>query len=167
MLVVSFGAAPAAWAGDLTNEEMRSLDERVQAIKSDVLEIAAELTQLEEKLLYPSNTQVAVFVSMSDGQIAALDSLEIQFDGEPVAHHIYSYKELEALGKGGVQRIYTGNLSIGDHDLEVLISGTLPSGRSIALTQRFTIDKQVKPRLVTLELAKSESGEILVELGDG
>jgi hypothetical protein len=37
--------------------EMRSLDEQVQEIKTDVLGIAAELTRLEEKLLYPSGTQ--------------------------------------------------------------------------------------------------------------
>ena len=73
-LAVPFGAL----AQDVNTEEMRSLDERVQSIKSDVLEIAAELTQLEEKLLYPSSTQVAVFVSMAKGYAGDLDSVEIR-----------------------------------------------------------------------------------------
>src|SRR5262245_38151507 len=87
-------------------QQMQSLDEQVQEIKSDVLGIATELDRLEERLLFPSNTQVAVFVSLKHGETLRLDSVAIQIDGEPVARHIYSFKELEALQKGGVQRIY-------------------------------------------------------------
>ena len=47
---------------------MRSLDEQVQEIKTDVLGIAAELNRLEEKLLYPSNTHLAIFVSIAEGE---------------------------------------------------------------------------------------------------
>src|ERR1041385_8825016 len=47
--------------------QMRDLDEQVQQTKSDVLSIAAELNQLEEKLLYPSGTQVAIFVALAKG----------------------------------------------------------------------------------------------------
>src|SRR3990170_3892127 len=111
----------AADGREISKEQIKGLDEQVQEIKSDVLGIAAELNQLEEKLLYPSNTQVAVFVSLAGGETFRLDSVEIQLDGEPVAHHLYTFKELEALQKGGVQRIYTGNVSSGDHDLEVFV----------------------------------------------
>jgi hypothetical protein len=116
-LLALLAAASSAGAEDASREQMRSLDEQVQEIKSDVLGIAAELTLLEEKLLFPSNTQVAVFVSLGQEEDFRLDSVEIQIDGEPVARHIYSFKELEALQKGGVQRIYTGNLPTGEHDL--------------------------------------------------
>ncbi len=108
-----------AYAEEISREQIKGLDEQVQEIKSDVLGIAAELNQLEEKLLYPSNTQVAVFVSLVSGETFRLDSVEIQLDGKPVAHHLYSFKELEALQKGGVQRIYTGNVRSGEHDLQV------------------------------------------------
>ena len=87
----------------------------------DVLSIAAELNQLEEKLLYPSNTQIAVFVSLAEGETFRLDSVEIQLDDKAVAHHLYTFKELEALQKGGVQRIYTGNFRSGEHDLQVFV----------------------------------------------
>ena len=93
---------------EISREQIKGLDEQVQEIKSDVLGIAAELNQLEEKLLYPSNTQVAVFVSLASGETFRLDSVEIQLDGKPVAYHLYTFKELEALKRGGVQRIYTG-----------------------------------------------------------
>src|SRR5688572_27474914 len=106
-------------------QQMQSLDEQVQEIKSDVLGIATELDRLEERLLFPSNSQVAVFVSLKEGENLRLDSVAIQIDGAPVARHIYSFKELEALQKGGVQRIYVGNLATGGHRLEVAMAGKL------------------------------------------
>jgi hypothetical protein len=85
-------------------EQMKGLDEQVQEVKSDVLSIAAELKRLEERLLYPSNTHLAVFVELVERDTLRLDSVRIQIDGAQVAHSIYSFKELEALQKGGVQR---------------------------------------------------------------
>ena len=86
-----------SWALDADREQMKGLDEQVQEIKSDVLGIAAELSRLEEKLLYPSDTQVAVFVALAEGDAMRLDAVQIQIDGQLVAHYIYSFKELDAL----------------------------------------------------------------------
>ena len=119
-------------------QQMRGLDEQVQEIKSDVLSIAAELNQLEEKLLYPSGTQVAIFVALAKGDQMRLDAVRLQIDGQLVAHYIYSVKELEALRKGGVQRIYVGNVATGDHKLEVLVDGKLEGGADFSRTEHFT-----------------------------
>lgn len=134
-------------------EQIKGLDEQVQEIKTDVLSIAEQLNQLEEKLLYPSNTQVAVFISMVGGETFRLDSVEIELDGKPMAHHIYTFKELEALQKGGVQRIYTGNILAGDHDLQVLVLGKSVGGTDFQNTERFKVNKDVGPKIVELSLA--------------
>src|SRR5512138_1692000 len=105
-----------AYGQDAPREQVKGLDEQVQEIKTDVLSIAAELNQLEEKLLYPSDTQIALFVSLTEGE-------KFQLDGKPVAHHLYAFKELEALQKGGVQRIYVGNVRTGEHALRVTVLG--------------------------------------------
>jgi hypothetical protein len=131
-----------------------SLHRRIlPTIKSDVLSIAAELGNLEERLLYPSNTQLAMFVSLSEGETLRLDSMQIQIDGELVAHHIYSFKELEALQKGGVQRIYTGNIPTGEHRLDVSIAGKLPGGGDFDGTESFSFSKDAQPRLVGITLS--------------
>ena len=148
-----------------TKEQMQSLDEQIQEIKSDALEIAAELSGLEEKLLYPSNTQVAVFVSLSKGEDFRLDSVRIQIDGERVADYIYSFKELEALQKGGVQRIYTGNISTGEHQLDVSVAGKLSGGKELETSESFSFRKDVEPKLVAITLAGQEFGEPRIELG--
>ena len=145
-------------------QQMRGLDEQVQQVKSDVLGIAAELNQLEEKLLYPSGTQVAIFVSLAKGDLMRLDAVRLQIDGQLVAHYIYSFKELEALRKGGVQRIYVGNVSAGDHKLEVLVDGKLEGGADFSRTERFNIHKEAKPKLVGLTL--SGSGSTPIAMGE-
>ena len=163
---LSWIGGPPCVAQDVSKEQMQGLDEQVQEIKSDVLSIAAELGRLEEKLLYPSNTQVAVFVSLAEGETLRLDSVQIQIDGAPVVRHVYSFKELEALQKGGVQRLYTGNVSTGEHRLEVSVAGKLPSGEDAAATEQFRFSKDAEPMLVGVTLAGGESGAASIRLGD-
>ena len=143
----------AAYGQEISREQIKGLDEQVQEIKSDALGIAAELNQLEEKLLFPSNTQVAVFVSLAGGETFRLDSVEIRLDGAPVAHHLYTFKELEALQKGGVQRIYAGNVRSGDHDLQVSVIGKTGGGADFQKSERFSVNKDVGPRIVEISLA--------------
>jgi len=146
--------------------EMRGLDEQIQEIKSDALRMSAELTQLEEKLLYPSGTQVAIFVALLKGDTMRLDAVRLQIDGQLVAHYIYSAKELGALRKGGVQRIYVGNVATGDHKLDVLVDGKLEDGADFSRTGEFTFRKEVKPKLVGLTLAGPRSGSTPIALGE-
>jgi len=164
-LVLCLGSVHAL-AQQNSRQQMRGLDEQVQEIKSDVLSISAELSQLEEKLLYPSGTQVAIFIALAKGDQMRLDAVRLQVDGQLVAHHIYSFKELEALRKGGVQRIYVGNVATGDHQLEVLVDGKLEGGTDFSRTERFTFRKEVKPKLVGLTLAGSRSGSTPIALGE-
>jgi len=165
LLAVSFAAGVRAQdAGTRTRQEMRSLDEQVQEIKSDVLGIAKDLTLLEERLLYPTNTQLAVFVSIASGDTFRLDAVQLTIDSELVTHYIYSFKELEALQKGGVQRVWTGNVRTGSHELTVTVNGKLASGRDFSDTQSFTFNKDVDPTLLGLTLADNGGG-VAIDFG--
>jgi hypothetical protein len=151
-VMTALALSVSAYGQDISRQQLKGLDEQVQEIKSDVLAIAAELNQLEEKLLYPSNTQVAVFVSLADGEPFRLDSVQIVLDGKPAAHYIYTFKELEALKKGGVQRIYTGNIRSGQHDLQVSVAGKSAGGTNFQDTESFKVVKQVGPKIVEIVL---------------
>jgi hypothetical protein len=171
-VIVTAAPTPAAARGPSQEEipsdqqQMRGLDEQIQEMKSDALSMSAELSQLEEKLLYPSGTQVAIFVALAKGDRMRLDAVRLQIDGELVAHYIYSAKELEALRKGGVQRIYVGNVASGDHKLDVLVDGKLEGGADFSRTGQFTFRKEVKPKLVGLTLAGPSSGNTPIALGE-
>ena len=164
-LLSGINSAPAE-AEPVAKEQMQSLDEQVQEIKSDVLSIAAELSGLEEKLLYPSNTQVAVFVSLAEGETFRLDSVQVQLDGERVAHYISSFKELEALQKGGVQRIYTGNIAPGDHPRSVTLIGKLKNGKDFNQSDSFSFAKGMDPKTLGITLGGPEFGNIGIQVGD-
>jgi len=142
-----------AYAQEASKEQIKGLDEQVQEIKSDVLSIAAELNRLEEKLLYPSDTQIALFVSVAEGEKFRLDAVDVELDGKSVAHHLYTFKELEALQKGGVQRIYVGNVKTGEHPLQVTVSGKSEGGSEFRKGESFTISKGIGPKLVGVVLS--------------
>ena len=163
VLVAALGvlASAAAVADASYREQMKGLDEHVQEVKSDVLSIAAELARLEERLLYPSNTHLAVFIALAERVTLRLDAVQIQIDGQLVAHSIYSFKELEALQKGGVQRIYTGNVPTGDHQIEVTIAGKLDTGKEYSRTERFGFNKGIEPKLLGVTLGSAQ-----LQLGD-
>lgn len=152
----------AAGAQELSGDDMRSLDGQVQEIKSDVLNIASELGNLEERLLYPSNTQLALFVSIAQDEQFRLDAVKLEIDGQLATHHIYSFQELEALQKGGVQRIFTGNIVTGGHELRVTVLGKLDNGQDFNRSDSFSFDKGVKPKTLGIELAGSGANGIQV-----
>jgi len=119
-------ARPVASTG---SETTRSLDEDIQNLKKQVIDLNRDLFVLEEELLFPANTQVAVFVSMDVGEFFALDSVVLKVDDKEVSNYLYTAREAAALVKGGVQRLYVGNLKPGPHELVALFSGKGPNQR--------------------------------------
>ena len=159
-------ATGTAGAQDGKGDQMRSLDGQVQEIKSDVLDIASELQNLEERLLYPSGTQVSIFVAVQEDRPFRLDAVKIEIDGELATHHIYSYNELDALQKGGVQRAYTGNVATGDHELRVTVIGKTDGGDDFSESNTFAFSKGVKPKTLGITLAEPGLGRDGIQVGD-
>ena len=166
LVMLVLGPVALAGAQDLSGADMRSLDGQVQEIKSDVLSIASELNNLEERLLYPSNTQVSIFVALAPDESFRLDAVQLTIDGELATHHIYSFKELEALQKGGVQRIYTGNVPTGNHQISVTFNGKLKNGNDFSESGDFSFSKGVKPKALGVTLAQPGFGSDAIQVGD-
>lgn len=139
---------------EITTEQIKGLDEQVQEIKEDVIGIASELSRLEEKLLYPSNTQVSFFVSINNEDKTVIDAIQLELDGKVIAKYLYTFREVEALQKGGVQRIYTGNIRTGVHDLVVTIKGKSASGSTFKRTAKYQVEKKVRPKIVEVRLGE-------------
>ncbi len=146
-------------AEEVSRDEIKGLDEQVQDIKKDVLNLSTELARLEEKLLFPSNTQVSLFVSMHKGDDFRLDSVQLKLDDKVVAQHLYTFRELEALQMGGVQRLYTGNISTGEHELVVSYIGKAPAGGEYKRSGTYRVSKDVGPKFVEIKISGPESTE--------
>jgi hypothetical protein len=155
--------APAAAAGD----DFKALDQEVQSLKKEVLDLNRELFVLEEELLFPANTQVAVFVSMDVGEFFALDSVTLKLDNKEVTNYLYTDREAEALLKGGVHRVYVGNLKAGEHELIALFTGKGPNGRDYRRGATVKLEKGVGAKYVELKIsdraAKSQPEFIVKE----
>ncbi len=141
----SAAAAPA--------ESFQGLDQEVQALKKEVLDLNRELFVLEEDLLFPANTQVAVFVSMDVGEFFALDSVTLKLDNKEVANYLYTEREAQALLKGGVHRVYIGNLKAGDHELLALFTGQGPHVRDYRRGATIKLTKGVGAKYVELKIS--------------
>jgi hypothetical protein len=146
------GAAAAPPESGEPPGDTRALDETVQDLKKDVVDLNKELFVLEEELLFPANTQVAVFVSMDIGEFFALDSLTLKIDNKEVANYLYTPREAEALLKGGVHRVYLGNLKVGEHQLVAFFNGKGPNERDYKRGANLKFEKGVGAKYLELKI---------------
>lgn len=133
-----------------------SVDEQVQSLKSDVLDLNRDLFVLEQELLYPANTQVAVFVSMDAGTFFALDAVQLKIDGKQVANYLYTPREVHALVQGGVQRLYVGNLKVGKHELVAFLTGKGPHNLDYTRGATLDFDKDIGAKYLELTITDDQ-----------
>src|SRR3954451_7067240 len=145
-------AAPAP-GGEGAPGDFKSLDQEVQSLKKEVLDLNRELFVLEEDLLFPANTQVAVFVSMDVGEYFAIDSVTLKVDNKEVANYLYTEREAQALLKGGVHRVFVGNLKAGDHELVAVFTGQGPHARDYRRGATIKVTKGVGAKYVELKIS--------------
>jgi hypothetical protein len=139
-----------------------TLDARIQDVKGDVIRLNRDLLVLEEELLFPANTQVALFVSMDVGKLFSLESVQIKLDDKVVGNHLYTPLEVQALHRGGVQRLYLGNLRTGDHELVAFFTGQGPHDRDYKRGATMKFEKGSEPKYIELQI-KDSAGKLQPE----
>ncbi|WP_236675442.1 AraC family transcriptional regulator [Piscinibacter sp. HJYY11] len=149
-------AAASAAAAPASAASAAGLDTRVQEAKTDVIKLNRDLLVLEEELLFPANTQVAVFVSMDVGKLFELESVQIKLDDKVVANYLYTPAEVKALHRGGVQRLYLGNLKAGTHEIVALFTGGGPHFRDYKRGATVKFDKGTEPKYIELQIKDSQ-----------
>lgn len=150
---VAAASAPADVAS--APEAPQALDQRVEAVKAEVIRLNRDLLVLEEELLFPASTQVAVFVSMDVGKMFELDSLQLKVDDKLVASHLYSPLEVQALHRGGMQRVYLGNLKAGTHEVVAFFTGKGPHFRDYKRAATIKFEKGADPSYIELRIVDS------------
>jgi len=151
-------SAPAATASApdaAASAPAGSLDDRVQQTKADVIRLNRDLLVLEEELLFPANTQVAVFVSMDVGLLFDLDSVQIKLDDKVVSTYLYTPLEVQALHRGGVQRVYLGDLRAGSHEIVAFFTGKGPHDRDYKRGTTIEFEKGTEPKYLELQITDS------------
>ncbi len=151
-------AAPAP-AAPAAGGDFRSVDGDVQGLKKEVLDLNRDLFMLEEELLFPANTQVAVFLSLDVGTFFEIDGVQLKVDNKEVANYLYTDREVEALNRGGVHRLYLGNLKIGKHELVALFTGKGPHERDYKRGANIAFEKGVGAKYLELRISDRQSAQ--------
>jgi hypothetical protein len=165
MLLGGALAARAAGTGEVVAAApvpvaaVAGVDTGMQALKDDVLDLNRELFMLEEELLFPANTQVAVFVSMDVGEFFALDSVQLKIDDKPISSYLYTEREVQALLRGGVHRLYLGNLKTGEHELTAVFTGQGPHARDYRRGATLKVEKGIGAKFVELRISDRQSAQ--------
>lgn len=136
-----------------SNKNGAMLDERIEDMKNDVLNLNRDLFVLEEQLLFPSNTQFAIYLSVDVGEYFEFESIRVLLDNKPVASYLYTERESQALQRGGVHRLHIGNMTSGKHELVAYYTGKGPNGRDFKRGVEQTITKGMGPRYIELKIA--------------
>jgi hypothetical protein len=137
-------------------EGFRTLDADIQDMKQVLLELNRDLFLLEEELLFPANTQVAIFLSMDVGDFFQLDSVQIKVDDKDVANYLYTTREVDALIRGGVHQVYLGNLRAGEHELVAIFTGVGPHDLDYRRGASLVFEKGIGPKYVELTISDRE-----------
>lgn len=136
-------------------DDEAALEASLEQLKEDTLALNRDLLILEEELLYPASSQIAVYLSMDLGELFHLDSVRVQVDSEPVAAQLYTDAQREALHRGGVQRLYLGNLNSGSHEISAVFTGIGPDGRDYKRGTRLEVEKGQEPLILELKIVDS------------
>jgi hypothetical protein len=154
-------AAPPAPAASAASAPQAALDSRLQALKAELIALNRDLMVLEEDLLFPPGTQLAVFLSLDVGKLFELESVKVLLDDKVVASHLYSPLELQSLQRGGVQRLFLGNLRTGKHQLAAVFTGRGPQQgsekRDYKRATQLDFEKSTEPRYVELRIRDKEA----------
>ena len=137
----------------------QGMDREVQDLKQDVLDLNRDLALLEEELLFPASTQVAVFLSMDVGTYFQIDSVQLRLDDKQVANYLYTEREVDGLNRGGIQRLYLGNVRFGQHELTAFFTGKGPNDRDYRRGATITFRKGEGAKFLELRITDRQRAQ--------
>lgn len=138
-----------------SKDNTTELSKDIEALKQAALDLNRDLLILEEDLLFPASTQVAVYVSVDVGHFFRLDAVKLKIDDELVASHLYTDRQNSALIRGGIQRLYLGNLKTGSHEVTAFFEGMGPHEREYKRGATYQLDKDQTPTMLEIRIMDS------------
>ncbi len=154
---LSFSSAISAEEAESSTPQ--GVNNTIKDLKNEVLELNRDLFILEEDLLFSANTQISVFLSLDTDKLFKLDSVQLKLDDKIVSNYLYTEREINALRRGGVQRLYIGNLTSGEHELTAFFIGRGPSNRDFKRATTKTIEKSDDAKYIELKITGNSRKE--------
>lgn len=144
-------------------EDNRTTAEKLEDLKSEVLAVNRDLFILEEDLLFPASTQLAIYFSVDVGQFFSLDNIKVKIDDEQVSHYLYTDKDIKALHRGAIQKLHLDNINTGEHELVAILIGQGPRNREYRKAVSFTFEKGTDAKALEIQL-RDDTGKLQPKL---
>lgn len=141
------------------------LSAKTSALKQSVLDLNKDLYQLEEELLSPATTRVAVYFSLNHGEFFEPHSISIRVDNNKPIEYLYTERQVSALREGAVQPLSQLNLGPGLHTIKAIAKGEDKLGKKRELVFEKQIEKLDKPLYLELKIqdkAEVKAAELLI-----
>jgi hypothetical protein len=129
----------------------------LQGLKGELLNLNRDIAQLEKELLFPS-TEAAVVVTLEAGSDLKLIDVKLLIDEKEAGYHLYTDAEVKAMTKGGMQRLYTGNLTSGQHSLRAIINLRGAKGEEVQRVASWTFTKTAQRKVIEIKPVAQASG---------
>ncbi len=147
-----------------TNEpDNRTTAEKLEDLKEEVLAVNRDLFILEEDLLFPASTQLAAYFSVDIGYFFSLDNIKVKIDDKQVTHFLYTQKDVDALYRGAIQKVYLGNVSTGEHEIVAILIGHGPHKREYRVAVSAKFEKSTEAKALEIQL-RDNTGKLQPKL---
>lgn len=157
LISVLFGLTQSIYASEETKD--KNLASQTEALKAKVIELNRDLFLLQEDVLHPASSRVALYVSMDMGELFNLESVKVKLDGAPVTSFLYTPKDIEALKRGAIQPLYMGNIASGDHELVAIFTGQGPHSRDYKRAVSLKFNKEVSEKAFEIQIHDDGSSQ--------
>lgn len=135
------------------------LNEQVESLKQALVNLNRDLFVLEEDILFPTSTELAVYLSMETGEYFQLDAVELQLDGKALTHYLYTERQVDALQRGGIQRLHMTNITQGTHELTAFFIGKGPENRDFKRAVSLRFEKTDEACAVELQIVADTASQ--------
>lgn len=147
LAVLCVAASAQAQDGRASSDEQFDLLERqIRSVKTDLLDLEADMLKLEENVRYPEAQRWTVFLTGPEVDSGRLYSVQLSVNGSVVATHNYSETESRALTQGGAHKIYIAALAAGQYNVSIQVQDHL-GNRSAA----YQVEKANGPQILNLK----------------
>jgi hypothetical protein len=157
----TLNAAEPSTEAKNSKQKPKSIDpaliKEAEDLKNELIKLNSELYAFEEDLLYPANTQLGVFLSMSKDSSFILDSIEIRLDDKLVTTYLYNSDEIESLKNGGIQRLYLGSLADGRHKLTARFNGQGANNQYFRRKKAMPFKKDQSAKFIQLVVTENKT----------
>ncbi|MFT4712532.1 MAG: hypothetical protein ACJAVI_001228 [Candidatus Azotimanducaceae bacterium] len=146
---------PEPKQGAVLTVASQTVESQIASLQQELMSLSTDLLILEEDLLYPASSRVAIYLSMDLGELFKLDAVTLKLNGKDVAHYLYTVRQINALYRGGVQKLFVGNAKQGANELTAVFTGQGPHAREYKRGISLEFEQFFEPVFVELKITDS------------